>query len=123
MKAQGLPKNERIRKSEDFTRILREGVRARGKLLDARWCARENSDDEATRVGVAAGRRLGNAATRNRLKRRIREAYRRNKGELPCRGTDIVFFATARMLHSAATEVEEDMQHLLRQIAAASRSR
>jgi ribonuclease P protein component len=121
VKTQGLPKGERIRKSDDFTRILREGRRARVRLMDARWCIREDPDESAAnRVGIAAGRRLGNAVLRNRLKRRIREAYRRNKGELPCRGIEIVFLAMPQMADSTAQEVGEEMRRLLRTIATAT---
>jgi ribonuclease P protein component len=115
--AQGLPKDERIRKGDDFTRIIREGTRTRGKLLDARWCAREDAGDRPNRVGIAVGRRLGNAAARNRMKRRIREAYRHNKRGLSCRGTDIVFFATPLLRGRSAPEVEGEMQQLLQAVA------
>lgn len=118
MRAQGLPSDERIRKSDDFTRIIREGKRTRGKLLDARWCVRDDPG-EANRVGIAASRRLGNAVTRNLLKRRIREAYRRHKGGFSCRGMDIVFFATPQLVGRSAGEVEAEMQQLLLEIAAA----
>ena len=123
MKPQGLPKDERIRKGDDFTRILRGGRRSRVRLLDARWCIREGAEEPANRVGIAAGRRLGNAVLRNRLKRRIREAYRRNKGELPCRGIEIVFLATPRLVGRPAPEVDEEMRALLREIAAATTPR
>lgn len=120
MKKQGLPKDERIRKSDDFTRILRGGARARGRLLDVRWCADRDEADAPNRIGVAVGRRLGNAVLRNRLKRRIREAYRRNKGELPCRGISMIILATPQLVGRSASDVEEEMRRLLRDLAESS---
>ena len=120
MKTQGLPKGERIRKSDDFSRILRGGMRTRGRLLDLRWCVDEPAAESPNRIGVAVGRRIGNAVLRNRLKRRIREAYRRNKGELPCRGISMIILATPQMVGRKAPEVEEEIRRLLRDLAASS---
>ena len=120
MKTQGLPKDERIRKSDDFTRILRGGKRARGRLLDFRWCVDGPAEESPNRIGVAVGRRIGNAVLRNRLKRRIREAYRRNKGELPCRGISMIILATPQLVGRSATEVEEEIRRLLRDLAGSS---
>ena len=120
MKPRGLPKDERIRKSDDFTRILRQGTRVRGRLLDARWIVDASTGDDRNRAGIAVGRRIGKAVLRNRLKRRIREAYRCNKGELPCRGIAIVFLATPSLVGRGAPEVEEEMRWILREVAASS---
>jgi len=45
-----------------------------------------------TRLGVSVGRRIGQAVRRNYIRRRIREAFRRNKSELPS-GVDLVCVA------------------------------
>lgn len=118
--SQGLPKDERIRKSDDFTRILRGGKRVRGSALDVRWCTDGPETGSPNRIGVAVGRRLGKAVLRNRLKRRIREAYRRNKGELPCRGISMIILATPQLAERSAPQVEDEMRRLLRELAASS---
>jgi len=115
VKPEGFPKEERVRRSPEFTRIFRDGSQVRGRFLTARWVAEPSSG--ICRVGVAAGKRLGNAVIRNRLKRRMREAYRRNKRELTCRGIAIVFVASSRMIGCSARDVSEDMIRLLRGIS------
>jgi ribonuclease P protein component len=118
VKPEGFPKSERVRKSDEYTRVLHDGRRHRGKLMSAFWRAESDPPSEAVnRVGVAVGKRLGNAVLRNRLKRRMREAYRRNKRELPCRGLAIVFVASAAMTGRDTREIAEDLTQLLREIA------
>lgn len=53
------------------------------------------------RLGLAVSRRVGNAVVRNRIKRRIREAFRTSQAELP--PIDLV----VRVRPHAALSVEE----------------
>ena len=119
---EGFPKAERVRKSDEFTHILKNGRRERGRLVTVYWTtASDPGDTSANRVGVAAGKKLGSAAVRNRLKRHIREAYRRNKRELPCRGIAMVFLASPRMIGRPWKEVQEDIRGLLHRVAGSDR--
>ena len=120
LKPEGFPREERVRRSADFTRILQSGERLRGRFLTAFWI---REDQPVNRVGVAAGKRLGKAAVRNRLKRRLREAYRRNKRKLPCRGVAIIFMASPKMIGKSAADVEADVVQLLRTISDSLESR
>lgn len=112
-KPAGLSRRERIAKNADFTRILRDGRRERTRTLTAFWVTGEIGSEEPNRVGVAAGRRLGNAVLRNRLKRRLREAYRSNKGILPWRGVSIIFVAKREMMTATADDANRDMARAL----------
>jgi ribonuclease P protein component len=40
-------------------------------------------DAENSRIGISVGKRSGGAVVRNRLRRRIREIFRRGRRELP----------------------------------------
>ena len=42
------------------------------------------------RIGITAGKKIGNAVTRNRIKRIVRAAYRLNESSFPI-GYDIIF--------------------------------
>lgn len=80
------PRSARIRSKTDFDRIFA----ARRRASDARLALYmlENELGE-TRLGIAVGRRYGNAVQRNAVKRRIREAFRLMRAELPA-GLDLV---------------------------------
>ena len=64
-----------VRLRKDFRRIFAEGRRFDGRRLTAIVVpAREPG---LTRMAFVVGKKLGNAVTRNRLRRRMREAARR----------------------------------------------
>ena len=75
-----------MRRPEEFTRVYREGLAKRlGPLLIH---ALPNDHGEL-RLGLSVPRRAGNAVRRNRIKRRLREAFRQYRHEWPV-GLDVV---------------------------------
>ena len=90
-----LPARYRMRSSGDFVRTVKEGVRA-GRptvVVHARRCS------TSTKVGFVVSKKVGNAVTRNRVKRRMRHLVIE---QLPVDGVDIV----VRALPCAATHPE-----------------
>jgi ribonuclease P protein component len=72
---EGFPKAARIRRRREFLALGRTGEKRRTDqfvLLLQRTAA-------APRLGLTVSRKVGGAVTRNRLKRRIREAFRRHE--------------------------------------------
>jgi ribonuclease P protein component len=79
---------QRLRANEDFRRVRGVG-RSWAHPLVVLLAARGDDPLAAPRVGISAGKRVGNAVTRNRAKRRVREAVRACYAELPV-GWDVV---------------------------------
>lgn len=82
---------DRLHQRQEFRRAIRQGQRfsASGLIL---WVYREPVDARGPRLGLAIPRTYGNAVSRNRLKRLLRETFRLHKHELPT-GADLVFSA------------------------------
>ena len=75
------PKEERIRKRRDYLRVEATKVKrivTEHIIILAAPNAREN-----TRIGITVSKRIGTAVKRNRIKRLLREIYRRNKSIFP----------------------------------------
>jgi len=82
---QRLRRHERLTNAADFTRCYRDGKRLRTRYFTVytyRW------GDSAPRLGLAVGKTVGIAVVRNRVKRRLRELFRRQKVLVP-RGFDL----------------------------------
>jgi ribonuclease P protein component len=62
-----------LSRPQDFAALQRDGTTRSHPLLVARF---RRTGLESARFGLATGRRLGNAVTRNRVRRRLREALR-----------------------------------------------
>ncbi|MBC7820557.1 MAG: ribonuclease P protein component [Planctomycetaceae bacterium] len=83
---QKFPKAARVRSRLDFAAVYERGLR----IGDACMSLIALSNDESrTRLGLAVSKRCGNSVRRNRLKRRLREAFRLSQAELPT-GLDLV---------------------------------
>ena len=84
-----LPRSARLLRRGDFVRVQNAGRRvhtAHFVLLVLPRGAPSKTQAPAEprlRVGVTVGKRVGGAVRRNRVKRLLREVYRRNKGLFP----------------------------------------
>ncbi len=74
--------SNRLLSNIDFIRLKIDGKRYRSEEFFLQ--AQTRLIHEESRLGVIASKRLGNAVTRNRLKRIIREIFRRNKHDFEC---------------------------------------
>lgn len=98
MRPEGFSKACRIRLQADIDRLLREGVRNSDSLLVV--VVRRNGLKH-TRLGVRVPGRVGRAVYRNRVRRRLREAFRRCRDRLPV-GTDILCIVKPHKGHAFA---------------------
>jgi ribonuclease P protein component len=71
----------------EFRRVYDRRCSARNDWLTIYACP---NDLGFTRVGLSVSRKVGIAVTRNRIKRRLREAFRLTRQQLPL-GLDLVF--------------------------------
>jgi len=77
-----LPARNRMRRSADYRAAVRTGRRV-GRASLVLHLAAEQTSTEPARVGFVVSRAVGPAATRNLVKRRLREAVRARITELP----------------------------------------
>lgn len=83
------------------------------------FCARSNEDhgDANPRVGLTAGRVLGGAVERNRIRRRMREAVRLHLRELPPR-VDVVLHPRKTVLAMEFARLEREVARVFASVAA-----
>jgi len=80
------PPTMRLKKKDEFTRVFREGVAWKGSFFSIHVLPREEDDlqrEIGPRLGMVVPRRVGSAVERNRIKRKIREAFRKVAHRLP----------------------------------------
>jgi ribonuclease P protein component len=74
------PKARRLTCDSDFERVKREGTTKRGKWIVLGALVVKGSG--GSRAGFVVSRRLGSAAVRNRVRRRLREIVRTHQHDL-----------------------------------------
>ena len=102
-----------LRRQRDFDRLFESGKRYYDKLLVTVVCLRPESDQ--ARVAFIVGRKVDKrAVVRNRVKRRLREAWCRQIPE-PDRGADIAFVALPASAQASYWDMAEVMKAHLAQ--------
>ena len=76
-------RRHRLSRSRDFDAVYRQGRSVSTRFLVLYWFAREDGSDGIARLGLAVPKAVGTAVVRNRIKRRLREAFRARLPELP----------------------------------------
>ncbi len=71
---ESFPSKERIKKRKDFKELFKNGKKRKGKNLILFYLPGENR-----RIGFILAHKIKGSVIRNKLKRRLREIYRKNK--------------------------------------------
>jgi ribonuclease P protein component len=108
-----LPRGERLRDRREFERLFRRGARIERPSFVLLWMPAPGRRAAA----FTASRRLGGSVWRNRARRRLREAYRGQKAELPRRGVRLCFVARPRAVEVSLPELSREVADALRHAA------
>jgi ribonuclease P protein component len=99
-----LPRGDRLRKRREFEECYASGVRVSGRFLQIFL----RPAPDPPRLGISVPRRVGNAVTRNRVRRRLREIFRRNRDLFAGRPACIVVNARPAAAEAAFEELAEE---------------
>lgn len=102
---ENLTRKERLRGRERIGQIFEAGTRAASGKVAARGI---RNDEAFTRVAAVAGKKIGNAVKRNRMRRRLRAAYRLQKEQIPA-GWDVVLVARPGLAEAEWKAVLKDV--------------
>ena len=98
-----------LRKQSDFSRVYKKGSSRGSRYMVMLY--RENRLGY-TRTAFVASKKVGNAVTRNRARRLMKEAYRILKADIVT-GYDIIFVARNTIAECREEEVEKVMRTAL----------
>lgn len=97
---------QRLNQNRDFRRLYKSGLHV--CLGEAVLYALPNALP-CNRLGITAGKKIGNAVTRNRAKRVIRAAYTNAETDLPI-GLDIVIVARKGLAEQSSAVLEKALR-------------
>jgi ribonuclease P protein component len=110
-------KNVRLRKHADYQRAYAAGRKRQSASFSWFMAAWPEPGAHPPRIGLTAGKVLGKAHERNRIKRRMREALRRHVDLIP-QGVDLIFHPRRSVLTIEFAKLEAEVVRILTQAGA-----
>src|ERR1044071_569736 len=99
------PKSARLRKRPEFLKLSRTGKKFHSRNFVVIYQASERG---SSRLGVTVSGKVGNAIVRNRIKRYIREGFRRRRSEL-VPALDVLVIAKKSASDASFAQVEKEL--------------
>lgn len=104
-----MKKENRLRKSKEFDRVYKHGKNYWNRQLTI-YVYKNNT--ETTRVGYTITKKIGNAVTRNKVRRRMKEIVRLNFENIDS-GYDIIFIPKKNVVDLPYDKLEKSMIHVM----------
>jgi len=99
-----------LKKNRDFRRLYSKGKSAANALLVI-YCLKNQSPVNG--LGITVSKKLGGAVVRNKVRRRIKEAYRLCEGDVKT-GFNIVLVARSRCVGCSFCSLQRSLVDLLK---------
>ena len=109
---EGYRPQERIRRKSDFSELYKRGRCDRGRYFNLIHLP---NDLGHSRMAVVASRKVGNAVQRNRIRRRAKELFRRNK-DLLTSPIDLLLVSKKEMRDASWADLRERYAEALRSL-------
>ena len=103
----------RLRSGAEFRRVFDKGLRLSGPLFVLVGLENAQGHD---RLGLTVSRRVGGAVSRNRVRRLLREGFRRRRLRPGPRGFDLVVLAAKALTEKSQGEVDREFADRLRRL-------
>ncbi len=108
------PRSARLLRPSDFARLRESGRRLGSQNLNIQYRERE---DVSARLGMVVSRRVSKlAVARNRIRRQIRESFRRHRAGLPA--CDIIVIARQSAVEQSNAQLRAELETLWARLAA-----
>jgi ribonuclease P protein component len=101
----------RLRKHADYQRVYQRSRKHFSRSMTYFFAERNSTPPAGPRVGLTAGRVLGKAVERNRIKRRMREAVRLNL-PLLTRDVDVVLHPRRTVLTAEFAGLQSEVSRI-----------
>ncbi len=101
-----------LKQNSDFRRVYTRGKSAASPRAVV-YCRKNRLG--RNRTGYTVSKKLGNAVTRNRVRRRLREIMRLNQNRL-LQGYDLIVVARSRAVNTEYGRLETDVLHCCEQL-------
>lgn len=105
-------REQRLRARPEFDRVFRKGRRLGGRLF---MILALPNGRRSHRLGLAVSRKIGNAVTRNRARRLLKEGFRRLQRPEE-QGLDLVVVARPDIVGRTQAEVEGELRDRVRRL-------
>lgn len=106
-----MKKELRIKKNQDFQVVFKKGRSFANRQFVVYCLEKEGQDD--FRIGLSVSKKLGNAVTRNQIKRYVRQAIFELKEQLTP-GNDYVIIARKPAVDMDFFEFKKSLTHVLK---------
>jgi ribonuclease P protein component len=103
--------DRRLKKNKEFQFVFRSGTSKANRQFVIYF--REQPDPSQFRFGISVSKKVGNAVTRNRIKRCVREVIRQVEGDLT-EGKDYVIIARKPTANMNFHQIKASLVHVLK---------
>lgn len=106
-----MKKKYRVKKNSEFQEIFRTGKSFANRELVIYY--KEKHTQHHFRYGVSVGKKIGNAVTRNKIKRHIREVFKDMQQQIKP-NIDMIIIARKPTVQMNTYQIKKSLSHLLR---------